>query len=201
MKRITDISERRKLFLPDYFAGNAYRNATNWKGCIDEMNQRPIQYLEIGVLHGANVLSVNELYAKHKDSVMTCIDPWEEYDDYTEFKDANQNDHYTTFQINTEHIAHKLKVIRGYSHQIVPSLPDDSFDLIYIDGNHQPEYVCEDAVLCFRKLKSGGFMIFDDYGFGGPDLTERGINGFALAYRDKINLLGLKESQLFIQKK
>jgi hypothetical protein len=36
-------------------------------------------------------------------------------------------------------------------------------DIIYIDGNHGPEYVLEDADLSFRKLKNG-IMIFDDYG-------------------------------------
>ena len=34
-----------------------------------------------------------------------------------------------------------------------PKFKDEFFDIIYIDGNHEPEYVLEDAVLSFRKLK------------------------------------------------
>jgi hypothetical protein len=43
-------------------------------------------------------------------------------------------------------------------------------------------------------------MIFDDYGWGGPDLTQRGIDGFLSDYHKKIKILGEKESQVFIQK-
>ena len=43
-------------------------------------------------------------------------------------------------------------------------------------------------------------MIFDDYGWGGPDLTKRGIDSFIHAYYKKINILGEQSSQVFIQK-
>jgi hypothetical protein len=62
------------------------------------------------------------------------------------------------------------------------------------------EYVLEDSVLCFRKLKVGCIMIFDDYGWGGPDLTQRGIDGFLSGFRDRIKNLGLRESQMFLRK-
>ena len=58
----------------------------------------------------------------------------------------------------------------------------------------------EDAVLSFRKLKKDGIMIFDDYGWGGPDLTKRGIDGFLSVYHKHITLLGIKEMQVFIKK-
>jgi hypothetical protein len=43
-------------------------------------------------------------------------------------------------------------------------------------------------------------MIFDDYGWGGPDLTQRGIDGFLSAYYKRIKLLGMKQSQVFVRK-
>ena len=79
-------------------------------------------------------------------------------------------------------------------------LNDDFFDIIYIDGNHEPEYVLEDAVLSFRKLKKGGIMIFDDYGWGGKDLTQRGIDAFLSGYHKKIKKLRLEQSQMFVKK-
>lgn len=89
---------------------------------------------------------------------------------------------------------------RGYSHLEVPKLEDNTFDIIYIDGNHLPEYVLEDAVLCFRKLKPEGIMIFDDYGWGGPDLTKRGIDGFLNGYHKRIAVIGHRASQVFVRK-
>jgi len=72
--------------------------------------------------------------------------------------------------------------------------------MIYIDGNHEPEYVLEDAVLSFRKLKVGGIMIFDDYCWGGPDMTKRGIDGFLSGYHKRITILGEKDDQVFLVK-
>ena len=94
----------------------------------------------------------------------------------------------------------KIVINRGFSNKVLPTLPDDFFDIIYIDGNHEPEYVLEDAVLSFRKLKKNGIMIFDDYGWGGPDLTQKGIDGFLSGYHKRITFLGEKQSQVFIRK-
>ena len=185
------------------FTGIQYRLANNWISIIplDHFSTRPIKYLEIGTLYGANLLSVADSYASHPDSTLVCIDPWEDYDDYQEYKEKQQSI-YKTFLSNIEEtVKNNITVHRGYSHKIVPTLENESFDIIYIDGNHEPDYVLEDAVLSFRKLKTGGIMIFNDYGWGGPDLTQKGIDGFLLGYHKKINKLGLKESQMFIQKK
>ena len=119
---------------------------------------------------------------------MYCIDPWIDYSDYPEYK-HQQETVYDTFMRNLETSGQKEKitVIRGFSHTEIPKFEDDFFDIVYIDGNHEPEYVLEDAVLAFRKLKVGGYMIFDDYGWGGPDLTQRGIDGFLSAYHKRIS--------------
>ncbi len=188
------------MLLPPAFQGIAYRLADNWRGVIPEdFKEKPIKYLEIGAFCGANIFSVEKLYGTHPDTVLTCIDPWIDYDDYEEYK-GEQPSIYQCFKNNTESIKQKLNVIRGFSHEQVYSLPDEHFDLIYIDGNHEPEYVLEDAVLCFRKLKVGGYMIFDDYGWGGPDRTQKGIDGFLMGYFRRIKVLGERKSQVFIKK-
>ena len=136
---------------------------------------------------------------------MFCIDPWEDYEDYPEYKDQ-QNSIYTSFLKNIDNAglspqkSDRVIVRRGYSHLIIPEFQDDFFDIIYIDGNHEPNFVLEDAVLSFRKLKKGGIMIFDDYGWGGPDLTQRGIDAFLVAYYKKIEVLGEKNTQVFVRK-
>lgn len=183
------------------FEGVTYRTASNWLGKVPQ-NDGPINYLEIGAFYGANLFSVGNLYASHPDSRMFCIDPWIDYADYPEYKDQ-QDSIYSTFCKNLESSGQsdKITVMRGFSHAEVPKLNDDFFDLIYIDGNHEPEYVLEDAVICFRKLKVGGWLVFDDYGWGGPDLTQRGIDAFISAYHKRISLTpGIYDSQMFIQK-
>lgn len=189
--------------LHNTFEGKHYYLANNWFEHIQVLDfiTRPIRYLEIGTFYGANLFSVGNWYGRHPGSELHCIDPWEDYSEYSEYK-GEQSKIYETFLKNLEESGQKekIKVHRGYSHLELPKLEDDSFDIIYIDGNHEPEYVLEDAVLSFRKLKKGGYMIFDDYGWGGPDLTKRGIDGFTSGYHKRIQLIGLKNGQLFLQK-
>jgi hypothetical protein len=182
------------------FEGTQYRLANNWYGFIPTP-ESPIEYLEIGTFYGANVISVSETYGKHPHSKLYCVDPWTDYEDYPEYKDK-QPSIFENFSKNISNtpFPEKFIVNRGFSNNIVPTFEDGKFDIIYIDGNHEPEYVLEDAVLSFRKLKIGGYMIFDDYGWGGPDLTKRGIDGFLNGYHKRIKLLGHANTQVFIQK-
>jgi predicted O-methyltransferase YrrM len=186
------------------FEGVMYRLAYNWLDIIkvDDYKDKPINYLEIGAFYGANVISVAETYCSHKDSKLYCIDPWVDYNEYSEYK-GEQQKIFSTFLKNIANCTLENKVIinRGFSNNEIPRLNDDFFDIIYIDGNHEPEYVLEDAILSFRKLKKDGILIFDDYGWGGPDLTQRGIDAFLNGYYKKINFIGEKTSQVFIQKK
>jgi hypothetical protein len=183
------------------FHGTAYRLADNWFPFITPDPSSPIRYAEIGAFYGANMVSVAETYGSHPDSLLIAIDPWTDYVDYPEYK-GQQMTIYDAFARNIERcgLRDRITVERGYSHEILPTLEDNSFDIIYIDGNHEPEYVLEDAVLSFRKLKTGGHLIFDDYGWGGPDLTKRGIDAFMNGYHKRITVLGERESQVFIRK-
>lgn len=165
---------------------------------INDYENRAINYLEIGTFYGANLLSFANTFGRHKDTKLHCIDPWEDYVDYPEYKNE-QPSIYKSFLHNIENSKYKDKIIihRSYSHIVVPTFDDEFFDIIYIDGNHEPEYVLEDAVVSFRKLKHGGLMIFDDYG---PDFVKRGIDAFLSGYHKKFQVIGEKYTQLFCKK-
>jgi len=185
--------------LPASFQGSSYRLADNWFPYIHVDASKPIRYAEVGAFYGANIISVALTYAQHPDSTIVAIDPWIDYEDYPEYK-GRQSSIYDVFCQNIEPYADKVDVRRGYSHELLPTLEDNSFDIIYIDGNHEPEYVLEDAVHAFRKIRVGGHLIFDDYGWGGPDLTKRGIDAFLNGYHKRITILGQRQSQVFVQK-
>ena len=190
--------------LSSSFQGKSYHLSDNWEWHmhVEDYSLRPINYLEIGTFYGANLLSVANYYGKHPESKLYAIDPWIDYNEYPEYK-GEQTNIYNTFLENVRNSGHsdRITIKRGYSNEEVPKLPDDFFDIIYIDGNHEPEFVLEDAVLSFRKLKHGGVMIFDDYGWGGADLTKRGIDAFLSGYRDKITRIREpRHNQLFIKK-
>ena len=180
-------------------SGIHYRLANNWfnKINVNQYMNKSINYLEIGCFNGANILSVSKTYGLHEDSKLYCIDHWENYGKNI------QSPIYKSFIDNIESSGVKNKIIMnyGYSYSEIPKFQDDFFDIIYIDGNHQPECVLEDGVLSFRKLKNKGIMIFDDYGWGGPGFTAKGIDSFISGYHNKILYLGQKNTQVFIKKK
>jgi len=185
------------------FNGIQYWMADNWFSEInmDNYKDKPIKYLEIGGFYGANIISVAKSYGMHHDSKLYVIDPWVDYNEYNEYK-GQLGSIYETFLNNIENSGAKNKIIirRGYSNNEIPKFEDDYFDIIYIDGNHEPEFVLEDAVLSFRKLKKNGILIFDDYGWGGPDMVMRGIDGFLSAYHKRIIKISDKNQQVFIRK-
>lgn len=186
------------------FKGVQYRLANNWFPILPlgSFQNHPIRYVEIGTFYGANLISVAQSYALHPESELHAIDIWADDPNYSEYQGKGDEIH-STFLKNIEEsgYASKIKIHRNYSHRVMHTFEDESMDLIYIDGNHEPEYVLEDAVLSFRKLKHGGVLIFDDYGWGGPDLTQRGIDAFVTGYHKRIQVLGNRDTQVFIQKK
>ena len=177
----------------------------NWMVLVDPapFHNRPINYLEIGAHRGCNLICVALTYARDPESKLFAIDPWDDYNEYPEYK-GYQSQIEASFHKNIslfENVKARVKAMKGYSHELVPTFPNEYFDIIYVDGNHQPEYVLEDGVLSFRKLKTNGIMIFDDYNYCGLDVTKRGVDAFLTAYRDRIEYLGFYGGQIFLRKK
>lgn len=182
------------------FQGVKYRLADSWFSNIpvEDFKNKPIKYLEIGVFYGANLFSVCDSYAQHPDSKVYGIDPWEEYEQYDEYI-GEQKNIYQTFlsNLNSRVDKNKIEIRRGFSYREIPKLEDSFFDIIYIDGNHCSDYVLEDAVISFRKLKPGGYMIFDDYLWAS---TQKGVNAFVFTYDQRLKIINLFNHQLVIQK-
>jgi len=183
------------------FSGISYHLPHDWPIDLPRDGSRPIAYAEIGVLHGANIISVALTFGQHPDSYLVAIDPWEDSEDYPEYK-GMQDANFETYvkNLNACEVKDKIYTKRKPSRFAIPELRNDYFDAFYIDGNHEPEAVLEDGVLSFRKLKPGGWLIFDDYGWGGPDMTQRGIDAFISGYHKQTKQKFLFNGQMFVQK-
>jgi hypothetical protein len=136
---------------------------------LQGFQNKAIKYLEIGVYNKENVeLTINTYDLQN--SKLYFIDISGIHQEYQE----------------------NIIIIHGISHIEIPKFSDDFFDVIRIN-RCKYECVLEDAVLSFRKLKKGGLMIIDDYGWGG-------IDGFLYGFHNVIIFLGLHNKQVFIQK-
>ena len=96
---------------------------------------------------------------------------------------------YDVFIKNTEINRDKIIIKRGLSKDILPTLTD-SYDFIYIDGDHSEDAVWLDAKLSFPILKDESILIFDDYGFGKNKRSPKNaIDRFLKEYKDQIEVL------------
>ena len=165
-----------------------------------DFRDRPIRYLEVGVNYGCNAKAVALSYAMHPASKIYLVDPWIDYEDYADFLNI-QSDIYSQFLANINILApvhrNKFVIQRGFSGDEIGKFSENYFDLIYIDGNHQSRFVLEDAVMSFRKLKIGGFLIFDD---AQDREVESAIFAFVTNYFKYIKAFSAMD-QVFIEKR
>jgi len=63
----------------------------------------------------------------------------------------------------------RLVPIQGFSENVADQIPNNSIDIIFIDGNHSYEYVYKDIVKYSSKLKPAGLLT-------GHDIDYPGVN-------------------------
>ena len=112
---------------------------------------------EIGVMKGYNSFCIlNNLPIKK----LYLIDPYRRYEGIdVNYHPANH------FPIFKELILDKftnVKFIKEMSHDAITYVPDE-LDFVYIDGNHNYEYVMSDILNYFPKVKKGGYLGGHDY--------------------------------------
>jgi predicted O-methyltransferase YrrM len=124
--------------------------------------------LEIGTYDGNTAL--NLAANSPDDSLVTTIDlplDWNgqfEYKVPTSYLNVTKRDMVGLQFKNTEHVK-KIKQVFGDSAKLGWNELPNPFDIIFIDGCHYYEYVKKDTQNAIRYLKSGGLIIWHDYGY------------------------------------
>jgi predicted O-methyltransferase YrrM len=195
------INAHEKSLLPEGFSGICYNMSYKWLGIIPKPD-KPLKILEIGAYHGANACSLVKTFATHPKSQVHCIDPWTDYEAYPEYKNK-QALNYSLFLKNVSKLSledlNKVYVHRISSADIDIHFKDETFDIIYIDGNHTAYFVLQDAVLSLKKLAPGGHMVFDD---AHDDGVKAGINAFLSCAKEFLkDSVIVNHGQVFVQKK
>ena len=175
-------------FTHDWFT----RHIPSWENILLEFKGKPhIHYLEIGVFEGRSFLWTLENVLTHRTSTATAIDPLDPLPN-------NRNIEEVLFSnLAMSGVQDKTEIIKGYSQVELGKLPAKSFDIIYIDGDHNASSVLVDIVLSWPLLKKGGLLIFDDYKMKIEELPpERrpkiAIDAFLAAYKDYIDVVHIE---------
>lgn len=191
----------------------------NWEILLPQL--KPSVILEIGSFEGRSTCFMIDSLASSSPIEMHCIDTWEGGCEHQSGGVASAVDMESVsarFEDNVnlaiQKAAQKVDLIvhRGSSDVQLSKLlsrgKQNYFDLIYVDGSHQaPDVLC-DAVLCFRLLRVGGIMIFDDYLWSEFPTQEidplrcpkPAVDAFVNIYRRKLEILQLPIYQLYVKK-
>jgi predicted O-methyltransferase YrrM len=185
--------EGKYKFSSDWFS----YNIPNWTRVLSGLKGKPnVAYLEIGVYEGRSFFWVVDNILTHPSSRAVAIDTFDKF---------GGGDPEEVFYENVRRSGRSpaIKVIKGFSQQKLRDLALNSFDLIYVDGDHSSRSVLLDAVLSWDLLRDGGIMIFDDYAWDFILPTEMrptfALDMFQTLFRDEFQVL-VKDYQLIIRK-
>jgi len=151
---------------------------------IKETKKDNLRGVEIGTECGENAFRILKALPIKK---LYLIDPYLEYGESKETFERTQN-----FLNKDERIAKKrlrrfgdkIVFIKKTSEKAIEDIPNN-LDFVYIDGNHDYEFVKKDIELYYSKVKIGGV-------FGGHDFYRNGNKeGVARAVLERFNIKDL----------
>jgi hypothetical protein len=129
-----------------------------WWGAFKARREEIGDYLELGSWEGQSAVLAAWLFPKAQ---ITAVD-------WFANEEAEAN-----FDYNTEPFADRVEKVRGTTYDVLPRLREEgrSFDLVYIDADHRFDAVLLDTVLSWSLVRVGGYLIWDDYLWGDPQIA------------------------------
>ncbi len=119
---------------------------------------------EVGVYRGTHAREMLELLDIRK---LILVDPWKYYNDYVtaESRKVNLQQSFLDCRKLLEPFRKQVEIvwIKQKSEIAAERIPDNSLDFVYINGNHEYDFVYKDIVTWVPKVKKGGFVGGHDY--------------------------------------
>lgn len=129
----------------------------------ESTDSRSISFLEIGCFEGRGTIWTMDTLLKHPQSHAYTIDPWDAYH-YHGHHDGRTIRERAEANLAPYVATGRCTVFRGFSHEVLHDWKYGPHDLILIDGNHTYRDAMRDSVLCWKHLRPGGVLVWDDVG-------------------------------------
>ena len=161
---------------------------------------------EVGVWRGDFSAQILE---RARPSKLYLIDPWvRQLDDvhkHAVYGIESDHDVDAIYQSVASRFSEEVRlgqvsILRTFSAEALQRFPDNYFDFVYIDGDHDYRSVRQDCFVAFDKVKPGGLICGDDYTTDG--WWGRGVvHAFHELLAERATLLKyVREDQIVVQK-
>lgn len=115
---------------------------------------------EIGTYKGDYAYT---LALKNPQATIYCVDPWLVYDEYKDTTDQFEMAEHEQKARDRLKNFNNIVFIKKMSMQAVHLFEDGELDFVYIDANHEWQYVTQDIYYWARKVRPGGIVAGHDY--------------------------------------
>tara|TARA_Y100000590_G_scaffold468133_1_gene649657 strand:+ start:1914 stop:2552 length:639 start_codon:yes stop_codon:yes gene_type:complete len=170
-------------------------------------NNKPKNFLEIGVFHGVTSRNVCEiLFLIHGHNFkFTGIDLFfenskidkNEYPPITKFSNPLKNLYYQyiikldPYSLNSvlkllEKFKNNINIIKGDSNKVLKEIDTSAFDYVFLDGGHKYETVQNDLENLTDVIKNNGIVLCDDYNLSYAPGVKKAIDEYV--YDKKFSL-------------
>lgn len=136
---------------------------------------RPMRILEVGSWAGGSAITWAEAIKRYAGvGQVICVDPWKPYFNPKDRPDApvyhrmaEALAHDTVYDLFTHNVAaagHSdvVLALRGQSTTVLPMLPREYFDLVFVDGDHSYNAARSDLTAATGLVREGGILCGDD---------------------------------------
>ena len=152
---------------------------------------RKLNILEIGNFEGLSSCFFSDNYLNHDESKLYCVDPYyitDSVDGITSQCIDENTEKIFIENIQKSNNYDKIVKFKKTSDEFFLD-NNEFFDIIYVDGCHEPEYIKRDIDNVFKFTKKDSIIWFDDYGGGVNGSIKKHMNKFLEKYNDKFKIL------------
>lgn len=167
-----------------------------WMKHLKEFIDKPVRAMEIGSYEGRTSCWLLENILTHPQARFTSVDPYA-YADRVEAINLQRAKRFATE--NFAPYGEKVSQVFEYSHLYLPTLPLNTFDLVYVDGQHTYNACLADMCTVYTLLAPDGIMFVDDIEIGPKETRFWKADSPAPAWKTFKNL-GLRMEILWEEK-
>jgi predicted O-methyltransferase YrrM len=154
------------------------------------------KFIEIGSWKGRSAAFMAvEIANSNKNIEFTCIDTWLGSPEHQDLEIIKKDILFEEFCKNIEPVENFIKIKRKESTEAAKDYDDKSLNFVFIDANHEYEFIKQDIKAWFKKIKKGGVLAGHDYSEQHWPGVKKAVDEFSK--NNNLNLVVYKDQQVW----